>query len=79
MPPSCPCLVSGSSGRIDVVITTPTAGQLIEGIGNALSECDFPAVVSLLRVLAATDPAQAESVYGALRLGLVIAREGSQT
>ena len=64
------------------MITTPTAGQLIEGIGNALSSCDFPAVVALLRVLAATDPAQAESVYGALELGLVIAAdlaEGSRT
>ena len=55
------------------MITTPTAGQLIEGIGNALSACDFPAVVSLLRALAATDPVQAESVYEALQLGLVIA------
>ena len=55
------------------MITTPTPGQLIEGIGNALSACDFPAVVSLLRVLAAEHPVQAESVYGALELGLVIA------
>jgi hypothetical protein len=61
------------------VITTPTAGQLIEDIGRALTGCDFPAVVSLLRVLAAEHPVQAESVIGALRLGLVIAREGSQT
>ena len=61
------------------MITTPTAGQLIEGIGEALIACDFPAVASLLRALAATDPVQAESVIGALRLGLVIAREGSQT
>ena len=60
------------------MITTPTAGQLIEGIGNALSACDFPAVVSLLRVLAATDPVQAEAAIGALELGLVIAREGSR-
>ena len=64
------------------MITTPTAGQLIEGIGNALSACDFPAVVSLLRVLAATDPVQAEAAIGALELGLVIAgnqAEGSRT
>ena len=55
------------------MITTPTAGQLIEGIGLALTGCDFPAVVSLLRVLAATDPVQAEPAIGALELGLVIA------
>ena len=61
------------------MITTPTAGQLVEGIGNALSACDFPAVVALLRVLAVTDPVQAESVYEALKLGLVIAAEGSRT
>ena len=62
-----------------ITTPTPTAGQLIEGIGNALSECDFPAVEALLRVLAATDPAGAELAIGALKLGLVIAAEGSRT
>ena len=61
------------------MITTPTAGQLIESIGEALIARDFPAVASLLRALAATDPVQAEMVIGALALGLVIAREGSLT
>jgi len=40
-----------------------TAEQITAGIAEAVKARDFPAVVSLLKMLALKDPAQAEVVY----------------
>ena len=56
-----------------------TAAQIEEGIAEALKARDFPAVVSLLKMLACRDPFRAEVVYGAMTAFLDIksaAREG---
>lgn len=44
-----------------------TADQICDGIASALKERDFPAVVSLLTMLAVRDPARAQVVYDAMR------------
>lgn len=38
----------------------------MEGIAKAVAAHDFPAVAALLKMLAATDPAKAHEVYGAM-------------
>ena len=40
-----------------------TADQITAGIAEAVKARDFPAVVSLLKMLAFRDPRQAEVVY----------------
>jgi len=40
-----------------------TADQITAGIAEAVKARDFPAVVSLLKMLAVRDPRQAEVVY----------------
>ena len=40
-----------------------TPAQIEEGIANALKARDFPAVVSLLKMLACRDPYRAQVVY----------------
>jgi len=40
-----------------------TAEQITAGIAEAVKARDFPAVVSLLKMLAVRDPRQAEVVY----------------
>ena len=57
-----------------------TATQIEEGIAEALKARDFPAVVSLLKMLACRDPYRAEVVYGAMTAVLDVksaAREGT--
>ena len=57
-----------------------TPAQIEEGIANALKARDFPAVVSLLKMLACRDPYRAEVVYGAMTAVLDMksaAREGA--
>ena len=46
------------------------AGVLTKIIAEALAARDFPAVVAALRVLALTDPAQAQAVYDTIQLGI---------
>ena len=56
-----------------------TATQIEEGIANALKARDFPAVVSLLKMLAFRDPYRAQIVYESMTAVLDImsaAREG---
>ena len=43
-----------------------TAGQIETAIAEAVRAHDFPAVVSLLRMLAVADPHRAGVVYGAM-------------
>ena len=42
---------------------TYSAEQITAGIAEAVKAHDFPAVISLLKMLALTDPVQAEIVY----------------
>ena len=56
-----------------------TPAQIEEGIANALKARDFPAVVSLLKMLALRDPHRAKVVYESMTTVLDImsaAREG---
>ena len=56
-----------------------TPAQIEEGIANALKARDFPAVVSLLKMLACRDPHRAKVVYESMTAVLDImsaAREG---
>jgi hypothetical protein len=56
-----------------------TATQIEEGIAEALKARDFPAVVSLLKMLAVRDPHRAKVVYESMTTVLDImsaAREG---
>ena len=43
-----------------------TPAQIEEGIANALKARDFPAVVSLLKMLALRDPHRAQVVYDSM-------------
>ena len=43
-----------------------TPAQIEAGIALAIKEHDFPAVVSLLKMLAVRDPRRAEVVYGSM-------------
>ena len=47
-----------------------TAEQITQGIAEAIKARDFPAVVSLLKMLAVRDPRQAEVVYESMMAGL---------
>jgi hypothetical protein len=56
-----------------------TATQIEEGIAEALKARDFPAVISLLKMLAFRDPRRAKVVYESMTTVLDImsaAREG---
>lgn len=44
-----------------------TADQIEQGIASAIKAHDFPAVVSLLKMLAVRDPRRAEVVYEAMK------------
>ena len=57
-----------------------TPAQIEEGIANALKARDFPAVVSLLKMLALRDPYRAQVVYDSMTWALDMmsaAREGA--
>jgi hypothetical protein len=53
-------------------VSTYTADQITEAIALAVRAHDMPAVVSLLKRLAVTDPVQAQAVYDTLKLGLEV-------
>lgn len=44
-------------------------------IHEAMKARDFPAVVAALKVLAVTDPVQAQAVYDTIEIGLQIAAD----
>jgi len=54
-----------------------TAEELTEGIASALQARDLPAAVALLKMLACTDPVQAQAVLDTIELGLAINRSPS--
>jgi hypothetical protein len=57
----------------DVQAGTWDAATLTKIIDEALQARDFPAVIAALKVLAVTDPVQAQAVLDTINLGLLIA------
>lgn len=48
------------------------AAKLTEGISGALRDHDMPGAVAMLKLLAVTDPVQAQAVLDAIHLGLAL-------
>lgn len=52
--------------------TAAKAERITEAIAVALREADAPGVIALLKLLAVTDPVQAQAVYDTIELGLAL-------